>query len=102
MVSGGGHALRRGKDVLERLQADADGTKNTCETFIKTILSHYKVAMDVVAVKELLHTRARMYYRVGKLLQMGDNTAFSVSHCRATYVRTYVRTCIRLRSFACT
>lgn len=38
------------------------------ESFLKTVLRHYKVDVMSAQVQPLLHGRAKMYYRVGRLL----------------------------------
>ena len=41
----------------------------TSESFLKEILRHYKTTGQVANRQLLLHARAKLYYRMGRLLQ---------------------------------
>lgn len=56
------------KDVLEQLAACPEILKTT-ESFLKAVLRHYKVDVENAIQHFLLSARAKMYYRVGRLLQ---------------------------------
>ncbi len=56
------------KEMLQKMQQDSEMMKTT-ETFLKTVLKAYKADMTKANVKMMLHSGARLYYRVGRLLQ---------------------------------
>lgn len=56
------------KETVESLK-ETPGILKTAEEFLKRVLRHYKVDVNRATVKQLLHSRARLYYRVGRLLQ---------------------------------
>jgi hypothetical protein len=41
---------------------------STSESFLKAILRHYKLQMQGASMQNILHARAKLYYRVGRLM----------------------------------
>ncbi len=82
------------KEALDMLQRDKTILKTT-EDFLKAVLRHYKVGMSTAAVQKLLHARAKLYYRIGRLLQgwprrqvvasLAHVRTLSFSECASTY-----------------
>ena len=56
------------KDVIDAF-AKKPAMLQSSESFLKSVLRHYKVDVNSAQVQELLHARAKLYYRVGRLLQ---------------------------------
>ena len=56
------------KETVDSLKG-SPGILKTAEDFLKKVLRHYKVDMNRATVKQLLHARARLYYRAGRMLQ---------------------------------
>ena len=54
------------KKVLDGI---AKAAKATNESFLKEMLRHYKTTGQVTNRSHLLHARAKLYFRMGKLLQ---------------------------------
>ena len=71
------------KQVLEKIARSPECLK-TSETFLKAVLRHYKLNATVPNKQLLLHTRAKLYYRMGRLLQNWPQTEVR------TYVRPYI------------
>ena len=74
------------KQVLERISKRPE-TMKTSETFLKAVLRHYKLAATVPNKQLLLHARAKLYYRMGRLLQNWPQTEVRTYVCK--YVRTF-------------
>ena len=59
--------------VLDKIRASKE-CQQTSEQFLKAVLRHYKVGSSVANKQLLLHARAKLYYRMGRLLQNWPNT----------------------------
>lgn len=74
------------KDILEQLAACPEILK-TSEGFLKAVLRHYKVDVENAIQHALLSARAKLYYRVGRLLQGWPKQQVIIM---VVYVATYL------------
>ena len=65
------HAIQKTPEILA-----------TSESFLKAVLRRYKITCESASKQMLLHARARMYYRMGRLLQQWpDHQATQLEAC---------------------
>ena len=62
----------------------------TTETFIKTLLRHYAVDTKAASKQMLLQGRAKLYYRVGRLLQAWPQHKVRQTGCDVCASLTFV------------
>ena len=55
------------KDALDALRTKPE-MLTTSESFLKSTLRHYKLQMDGASMQLILHARAKLYYRVGRMM----------------------------------
>lgn len=77
------------KDILDELAACPEILKSS-ESFLKAVLRHYKVDVENAVQHPLLSARAKMYYRVGRLLQGWPKHQVTIW---VVYVPNYVVCC---------
>jgi hypothetical protein len=109
-ISGGGGALRRQsggvaafaagvrKDALDKLAAILDA-RETADKFLRAVLKHYKVNRDTVYAKALLHCRARLFHRVGKMLQAWPKSAVELATSLAKVEGQYAQELVGCSAF---
>ncbi len=56
------------KETLEALKTKGE-MLDTSESFLKATLRHYKAELQQASMQKLLHARAKLYCRTGRLLQ---------------------------------
>ena len=56
---------------VERQVEQSPVARDTAESFLKEVLRHYKVDASAVMAKALLTCRAKLFYRLGKLITQG-------------------------------
>ena len=69
------------KQVLERIRNHPE-CMTTSESFLKALLRHYKPKAMVPNKQLLLHARARLYYRMGRVLQNWPLTEVRTHVCK--------------------
>ena len=55
------------KNALDALRTKPE-MLTTSESFRKSTLIHYKIQMDGASVQLILHARAKLYYRAGRMM----------------------------------
>ena len=108
-IASGGGALRRQsggvaafapgvkKDVLEKMGLDR---LQAAETFLTAVLKHYKVNMETVYSKALLHARGKLFHRAGQLLQKWPGTEVAVQQAWAKIEEKYAVELLECRGVA--
>ena len=86
------------KEVLKQLGVDV-AMKKDIEGFLKIVLRNYKVDMTVVTVKLLLHARARLFYRCGRMLQNWPASSFVVEQELAKIEHKYSNDLMQASAF---
>ncbi len=59
------------------------------ETFLRAVLRHYKLQIQSCSMKLLLHGRAKLYYRIGRLLQAWPQSQFKLEQSLASIEKKY-------------
>lgn len=87
------------KETLAFLQSNPDVLQQS-EGFLKKVLRHYKVTNPTPVVKALLSCRARLYYRVGRLLQSWPDNEYGALKALAKIEANYSTEMVAARAIS--
>ena len=110
-IEAGGGALRRQpggvtafasslkKDTADKITKDVL-MQERAEAFLKALLKHYTIDMSVALAKAVLNCRARLFHRVGKMIQAWPRTPFAVATALAKIEGKYAQELLESRAFS--
>ena len=86
------------KDVFDKIEKDSV-LRETAEKFLREMLRHYAVDMTTALAKNVLHCRARLFFRIGKLAQNWPASSHAVESALAKVEEKYAQELLQSNAF---